>query len=181
MATLAFPKGHGRGNVFVVVSAPDGELALPDGRVAILCDRHFGIGADGLLRVVRSSAIDEGADAAASGAEWFMDYRNADGSKAEMCGNGTRVFARYLTDTGLAEISGGLRIGTRAGVKTLARSDSGVAGFRLERRLLAQQIGRMVAGPTGHAAAIDVHDPRGQLAQKHAIVRDQHEGFFITP
>ncbi|MGL1645797.1 hypothetical protein ACSTHO_23760, partial [Vibrio parahaemolyticus] len=74
---------------------PDGELDLSDEQVAILCDRHFGIGADGLLRVVRSSAIDEGADAAVSGAEWFMDYRNADGSKAEMCGNGTRVFARY--------------------------------------------------------------------------------------
>ncbi|MFK5037023.1 diaminopimelate epimerase, partial [Klebsiella pneumoniae] len=64
MATLAFTKGHGTGNDFVVVSDPDGELDLSDEQVAILCDRHFGIGADGLLRVVRSSAIDEGADAA---------------------------------------------------------------------------------------------------------------------
>src|SRR3546814_11244441 len=74
-----------------------------------------------MLRVVRSTAIAEGAEAAASGAEWFMDYRNADGSKAEMCGNGTRVFAKYLLQTGLAGIDGGLRIGTRAGVKTLNR------------------------------------------------------------
>ncbi|MFW1373570.1 diaminopimelate epimerase, partial [Vibrio parahaemolyticus] len=55
MATLAFTKGHGTGNDFVVVSDPDGELDLSDEQVAILCDRHFGIGADGLLRVVRSS------------------------------------------------------------------------------------------------------------------------------
>jgi len=125
MATLAFTKGHGTGNDFVVIADPDGELDLSDAQVAALCDRHFGIGADGLLRVVRSAALAEGEDAAADGAEWFMDYRNADGSKAEMCGNGTRVFARYLTDTGLASIDQGLRIGTRAGVKVLTRSDRG--------------------------------------------------------
>lgn len=125
MATLAFTKGHGTGNDFVIVADPDGELDLRDDQVAALCDRHFGIGADGLLRVVRSAAIAEGADAAAAGAEWFMDYRNADGSKAEMCGNGTRVFARYLADTGLASLEAGLRFGTRAGVKTITRAENG--------------------------------------------------------
>jgi diaminopimelate epimerase len=55
-----------------------------------------------------------------------MDYRNADGSKAEMCGNGIRVFARYLADAGWADLDGSpLSIGTRAGVKTLTRSDLG--------------------------------------------------------
>jgi diaminopimelate epimerase len=126
MPSLAFTKGHGTGNDFVVIADPEGALDLSDDQVAALCDRHFGIGADGLLRVVRATAIDEGADAAASGVEWFMDYRNADGSKAEMCGNGTRVFAKYLVDAGLAAIDGGLRIGTRAGVKTLTRSDRGL-------------------------------------------------------
>lgn len=125
MATLAFTKGHGTGNDFVIVADPDGALDLRDDQVAALCDRHFGIGADGLLRVVRSAAIAEGADAAAAGAEWFMDYRNADGSKAEMCGNGTRVFARYLSDTGLASLENGLRFGTRAGVKTITRAENG--------------------------------------------------------
>jgi diaminopimelate epimerase len=77
--------------------------------------------------VVRATAIDEGALAAASGAEWFMDYRNADGSKAEMCGNGIRVFARYLAEVGWATLDGApLAIGTRAGVKTLTRSDLGL-------------------------------------------------------
>ena len=69
--------------------------------VAPLCDRRFGIGGDGLLRVVRTAAVPEVADRAGE-AEWFMDYRNADGSLAEMCGNGVRVFARYLVESGLA-------------------------------------------------------------------------------
>lgn len=166
MSSLAFTKGHGTGNDFVVVSDPDGELDLSDAQIAALCDRHFGIGADGLLRVVRSAAIDEGAEAAASGAEWFMDYRNADGSKAEMCGNGTRVFARYLTDTGLASIEAGLRIGTRAGVKTLTRSDRGfevdLGVFTVDAaETLVRAKGLSVARP---GVGIDVGNPHVVVA-----------------
>ncbi|PVE79077.1 diaminopimelate epimerase [Microbacterium testaceum] len=166
MSSLAFTKGHGTGNDFVVVSDPDGELDLSDAQIAALCDRHFGIGADGLLRVVRSAAIDEGAEAAASGAEWFMDYRNADGSKAEMCGNGTRVFARYLTDTGLASIELGLRIGTRAGVKTLTRSDRGfevdLGVFTVDAaETLVRAKGLSVARP---GVGIDVGNPHVVVA-----------------
>jgi diaminopimelate epimerase len=125
--TLPFTKGHGTGNDFVILPDPEGELDLSDDQVAVLCDRRFGIGADGILRVVRSTAIREGTAAAASGAEWFMDYRNADGSKAEMCGNGIRVFARYLAEVGWATLDGAaLAIGTRAGVKSLTRSDLGL-------------------------------------------------------
>src|SRR6478735_5100831 len=124
--TIAFTKGHGTGNDFVILPDADGALELSDDQVAILCDRRFGIGADGILRVVRSAGIDEGMDAAAAGAESFMDYRNADGSKAEMCGNGIRVFARYLSDAGWATLDDGpLPIGTRAGIKPLTRSDLG--------------------------------------------------------
>ncbi|MGW9114123.1 diaminopimelate epimerase [Microbacterium sp. NPDC055683] len=129
MAEIQFTKGHGTGNDFVIVADPDGELDLADEQVAALCDRRFGIGADGLLRVVRSAHLPEGAAALAEepGAEWFMDYRNADGSRAEMCGNGTRVFARYLLETGLADLPPGstLPIGTRAGVKDIIRSENG--------------------------------------------------------
>ncbi|WP_019180556.1 diaminopimelate epimerase [Microbacterium yannicii] len=125
--TVSFTKGHGTGNDFVIVPDPDGRLELSDDQVAVLCDRRFGIGADGVLRVVRADSIDEGAEAAASGAEWFMDYRNADGSAAEMCGNGIRVFARYLMEVGWASLDAGpLAIGTRAGVKTLTRSELGI-------------------------------------------------------
>ncbi|WP_439594076.1 diaminopimelate epimerase [Microbacterium sp.] len=122
--TVSFTKGHGTGNDFVLIPDPDGALELSDDQVAVLCDRRFGIGADGILRVVRSSALPEGAGS--PDAEWFMDYRNADGSAAEMCGNGIRVFARYLVEVGWADIDAGpLAIGTRAGVKTLTRSDRG--------------------------------------------------------
>lgn len=166
MSSLAFTKGHGTGNDFVVVADPDGKLDLSDAQVAALCDRHFGIGADGLLRVVRSAAIREGAEAAASGAEWFMDYRNADGSAAEMCGNGTRVFARYLTDTGLASIDEGLRIGTRAGVKTLTRSERGfevdLGAFAVEAdETLVRAKGLSVARP---GVGIDVGNPHVVVA-----------------
>ena len=126
---VAFTKGHGTGNDFIIIADADGELDLSAEQVAVLCDRHFGIGADGVLRVVRSSAIPEGAASLAEepGAEWFMDYRNADGSIAEMCGNGIRVFVHFLLRSGLAEIEPGstLPIGTRAGVRDVTRSESG--------------------------------------------------------
>lgn len=126
---VAFTKGHGTGNDFIIIADPDGELDLTVEQVAVLCDRHFGIGADGILRVVRSSAIAEGAASLEEepGAEWFMDYRNADGSIAEMCGNGIRVFAHYLVRSGLATIDPGstLPIGTRAGVRDVTRSATG--------------------------------------------------------
>lgn len=126
---VAFTKGHGTGNDFIIIADADGELDLSSEQVAVLCDRHFGIGADGVLRVVRSSAIPEGAASLAEepAAEWFMDYRNADGSIAEMCGNGIRVFAHFLLHAGLAEIEPGstLPIGTRAGVRDVTKSESG--------------------------------------------------------
>ncbi|BDI22220.1 diaminopimelate epimerase [Herbiconiux sp. L3-i23] len=131
MTTIAFTKGHGTGNDFVLVADPDGELDLTPADVAALCDRHFGVGADGLLRAVRSRSIDVGADALAedADAEWFMDYRNADGSIAEMCGNGIRVFTRFLIDEGLAELASGdtLAIGTRGGVRDVQRTTDGFA------------------------------------------------------
>ncbi len=111
---MRFAKGHGTGNDFVILPDPDGQLELTPELVVRLCDRHFGIGADGVLRVVRSA--DASAGAAGQSAAWFMDYRNADGSVAEMCGNGVRVFARYLIDEGLAtgpEVAIATRAGTR--------------------------------------------------------------------
>jgi diaminopimelate epimerase len=100
----------------VILPDPDGTLELTPALVAALCDRHRGIGADGVLRAVRSAKHPDAAGHAAE-AEWFMDYWNADGSCAEMCGNGVRVFARYLMASGLASPGAdGLRVATRAGV-----------------------------------------------------------------
>ena len=115
-----FLKGHGTENDFVLLPDPDGSVHgdLEPGLVALLCDRRAGIGGDGVMRVVRCDASDDPAAVAARGrAEWFMDYRNSDGSLSEMCGNGIRVFARYLIDHEGADAP--LAIATRDGVKTL--------------------------------------------------------------
>jgi diaminopimelate epimerase len=113
---VQFTKGHGTGNDFVILPDPDGQLELTPAVVRALCDRHTGIGADGVLRVVRSAKHPDAAGLAAD-AEWFMDYWNSDGSFAEMCGNGVRVFTRYLVTHGLAEAGpAGLPVATRAGV-----------------------------------------------------------------
>lgn len=120
---MRFAKGHGTGNDFVILPDPDGELELSAELVAGLCDRHTGIGADGVLRVVRTAAASEPAIAGQS-AEWFMDYRNSDGSLAEMCGNGIRVFARYLLEQGLA-VGSEIAIATRAGERVVTALPDG--------------------------------------------------------
>jgi len=115
-AGIPFRKGHGTENDFVLLPDPDGALDLTPARVRVLCDRRRGLGADGVLRVVRATALGE----PEGDAEWFMDYRNADGSVAEMCGNGVRVFARFLATAGWvssAEVADGLVVGTRGGPK----------------------------------------------------------------
>src|SRR5271166_6221396 len=112
---MRYAKGHGTGNDFIVVPDVDGRLDLGPELVRRLCDRHTGIGADGVLRVVAAAALGP-AGSRPGVAHWFMDYRNADGSVAEMCGNGIRVFARYLIEHGLAA-GPDLAIATRAGVR----------------------------------------------------------------
>lgn len=128
---ISFTKGHGTGNDFVLVLDPAGEISITAEQIAKICDRHFGIGADGFIRVIKSENHVDGKKILTEepSAVWFMDYYNADGSIAEMCGNGTRVFARYLTERGLVELADGetLSIGTRAGVKDLQRNMSGFA------------------------------------------------------
>ncbi len=128
---LTFTKGHGTGNDFILVLDPDGLAPTDRPFVAALCDRHRGIGADGYIRAVRSSSLPEGRALLQTepAAEWFMDYRNGDGSVSEMCGNGVRVFAHFLLETSVAHLpeGGELAIGTRAGVKRVARSGTGYA------------------------------------------------------
>ncbi|MDP9445266.1 MAG: diaminopimelate epimerase, partial [Actinomycetota bacterium] len=124
--TGSFPwlKGHGTENDFVVLPDPDGSVHgdLDPALVAALCHRRHGIGADGVLRVVRTEHVDP---APAGEATWFMDHRNADGSTAEMCGNGVRVFARYLAEAGLADPAWPLPVATRGGVKLATFLDGG--------------------------------------------------------
>ncbi len=114
MTDLAWAKGHGTENDFVIVVDADGRLDLDDARVRALCDRRVGIGGDGLLRAVRDR--DEPG-------RWFMDYRNADGSVAEMCGNGIRVFLAFLLRRGLIDLVDGesVQVATRGGIRTVRR------------------------------------------------------------
>jgi len=122
---MEFGKGHGTGNDFVILHDPDGLLELTDRLVARLCDRHFGLGANGVLRVVRTAAAGEEVPES-EGCEFFMDYRNADGSLAQMCGNGARVFAAHLWRTGL-QPEGALRFATRGGARTATREGDDIS------------------------------------------------------
>ena len=154
---MRFAKGHGTENDFVILVDPDGEQGLPPGLAARLCDRRAGIGADGVLRAVRTTALAGGAgisgtetnageigeiggtggtgsNSAVAGngsgsgpraaPEWFMDYRNSDGSPAEMCGNGLRVFARYLAGRGLAT-GPAFTVATRCDPRQVSLHDDG--------------------------------------------------------
>ncbi|MFC5928898.1 diaminopimelate epimerase [Cryobacterium melibiosiphilum] len=126
---LNFTKGHGTGNDFVLFADPDGLVNLTPEQIRLVCDRKFGVGGDGIIRAVRSTKLDAGAAALAEDeqAEWFMDYWNADGTVSEMCGNGIRVYARFLIENKLATLDPGdtLVIGTRGGVRDVQRNASG--------------------------------------------------------
>lgn len=190
MATVEFVKGHGTENDFVVLPDPDGSLALTDARVRALCDRHRGLGADGVLRVLPVARVaerlpDVRADAvASSAAEWFMDYRNADGSIAEMCGNGVRVFARYLVEAGLAK-PGEFAVGTRAGDRAVTVVEDDPEGTVAVAMGPARITGRSSAGLGGlvlPGVAVDVGNPHlvcdttadlGSLDLTHAPAHDE--------
>lgn len=122
--TLSVSKGHGTENDFVLLDDRAGALDLDAALVRALADRRAGVGGDGVIRVIASAGLPEGAAVLADDerATWFMDYRNADGSVAEMCGNGVRVFARYLEQLGLwPSDEPELVLGTRAGVRRVRR------------------------------------------------------------
>lgn len=111
MAELRIWKYHGTGNDFVMLEDLEDEHPLGSRLVAALCDRHRGVGADGVIRVTRADA--------ATGASFFMDYWNADGSVAEMCGNGIRCLAKLVVERGHASATE-LDVDTRAGIKRLS-------------------------------------------------------------
>jgi len=114
---FAWLKGHGTENDFVLLPDHEGTLhgQLDAAFVAALCHRRRGLGADGVMRVIRSDALGVKSDG-----EWFMDYRNADGLASQMCGNGIRLFALHLVAEGLADPAAPLVIGTRDGDKTVS-------------------------------------------------------------
>jgi diaminopimelate epimerase len=168
---MRFAKGHGTENDFVILVDPAGDQGLSPGLAARLCDRRAGIGADGVLRAVRTEALaggpgpgpaGNGSEAAASpdgggpgfpaGAapEWFMDYRNHDGSTAEMCGNGIRVFARYLAGRGL--VTGpAFTVATRSGFRRVRLEEDGDVTAEMGAVTVLGPGRAVLAGPGGLA------------------------------
>ena len=149
---LKFIKGHGTGNDFVLIPDHDDQLDLTPDQVAAICNRSFGIGADGLIRIVKKAG------------QWFMDYRNADGSHAEICGNGTRVMARYLLSKKLVTESN-FTIGTRAGDVQVSLDENDLISVILgpvidEKEVLTVQIqgfqfqGELWSAPNPHVISI---------------------------
>jgi diaminopimelate epimerase len=166
-----FVKGHGTGNDFVLLPDPTGSLVPSARLVAALCDRRTGIGGDGVLRAVPCELMPAELAATSGDAHWFMDYWNADGSLAEMCGNGVRVFARYLVEAGLAE-PGQFTVGTRAGPRAVHVHDDGLVSVDMGPATFPGPDGLevMVPGPSPAwapawlpALAVDVGNP-------HAVV-----------
>ncbi|PSL04249.1 diaminopimelate epimerase [Haloactinopolyspora alba] len=122
--SIRFVKGHGTQNDFLLIPDTDATLGeqLDEAFTRRIADRHAGLGADGVIRVVPAARVPGHEDL--DDVEWFMDYRNADGSVAEMCGNGVRVMARYLWESGLAD-GPMLSIATRGGVRTVHAEPDG--------------------------------------------------------
>lgn len=143
--------GHGTHNDFVLVFDGESNLTFSSEQVKRICDRKTGVGADGFIRITKENN------------QWFMDYRNADGSIAEMCGNGIRVMARYLQERN-HQPSGIYAINTRAGRKFLAVPDTGDISVNMGQ--VSQVPGEITAvenGNTYHGLNIDMGNP-------HAVV-----------
>jgi diaminopimelate epimerase len=164
---MIFAKGHGTQNDFVLLPDVDAELSLTAARVTALCDRRRGLGADGVLRVTTAGAalavgvLDRLPDGVGAN-DWFMDYRNADGSTAQMCGNGVRVFAHYLRASGL-ESGDEFVVGSVAGPRlvTLHHADATNADVTVDMGK-ANRLGTgeaIVGGRRFSGLAIDVGNP----------------------
>jgi len=199
---MRFAKGHGTENDFVILVDPDGDQGLSPGLAARLCDRRAGIGADGVLRAVRATAQPGGAEIPSAGteaggtgsgsavagngsgsgphpglrtaAEWFMDYRNSDGSLAEMCGNGLRVFARYLAGRGLAS-GPAFTVATRSGPRRVSLDDDGNVTAEMGGVTVLGPGRAVVGGVTCDGLHVSVGNPH--LA---CLVDAQLAGFDLT-
>lgn len=143
--------GHGTHNDFVLIFDPENKLNLNANQIKRICDRNLGIGSDGLIKIIKQNQ------------SWFMDYYNADGTQAEMCGNGIRVVARYLTDRG-HQPSGIYPINTRDGRKFLSVPQVGDISVNMGKvSLVSGEISVKVNSNKYFGFNIDVGNP-------HAVV-----------
>jgi diaminopimelate epimerase len=143
--------GHGTENDFVLLFDPDEKIDISAEQVRRICDRQNGVGADGMIRI----AFREN--------RWFMDYRNADGSIAEMCGNGIRVMARYLVDRG-HQGAGIFSILTRDGIKFLKVPEAGDISVNLGKvSQIPGEVNALQNGKRFTGYNIDVGNPHAVL------------------
>lgn len=161
MRTVEFAKGHGTRNDFVLLVDRDGLLDLTSTDVEAMCDRRSGIGADGILRAVAAERVPEWDG---PGGIWFMDYRNADGSIAEMCGNGLRVFLRHLAERGLVDDTTEVQVATRAGVRSGWFLPDGRISVTMGPATTGEQVTVALPGHAWTATSVNVGNP-------HAVVR----------
>jgi diaminopimelate epimerase len=181
---MLFAKGHGTQNDFVLLHDVDARIALTADRIATLCDRRRGLGADGVLRVTTAGAarnagvLDRLPDGVGSD-DWYMDYRNADGSTAQMCGNGVRVFAHYLRASGL-EVRDEFVVGSLAGPRmvTLHHVDQSNADIAVDMGK-ANKLGSggeafeaIVGGRRFAGVAVDVGNPHLACADPELSIED---------
>jgi diaminopimelate epimerase len=143
--------GHGTENDFVLIFDPENKIEVSADQVRAICNRKTGIGSDGFIRIGKENS------------KWFMDYRNNDGSIAEMCGNGIRVMAKYLIERGHQK-AGIFPIDTRDGVKFLSAPDAGDITVNMGQ--IREVFGEISATTNGHSWSgynIDMGNP-------HAVV-----------
>jgi len=131
---MRFVKMHGLGNDFIIVNCLEHEMENPGETAKKVCKRRFGIGADGLILVMPSDKAD-----------YMMRVFNADGSEAEMCGNGIRCFAKYLKDRDMAGKA--MAVETLAGIIKPEITDKGVRVDMGKARLKREEI--PMEGPSG--------------------------------
>lgn len=161
MSSRRLLKGHGTENDFLILPDLDGQIGLSTAEVRRLCDRRAGIGADGMLRAVRPAHEPAWADPAA---DFAMDFRNADGSVGEMCGNGVRVFAAYLELAGLFDPAG-TTISTRGGVRTVTAPEPGVFTVEMGAPVVLDESVKVCAGDfVATGVPVDMPNP-------HVVVR----------
>ena len=181
---MIFAKGHGTQNDFVLLPDVGAELRLTAARVAALCDRRRGLGADGVLRITTAGAavtagvLDRLPDGVSAN-DWYMDYRNADGSTAQMCGNGVRVFAHYLRASGM-ESRDEFVVGSVAGPRmvTLHHVDATNADVTVDMGK-ANRLGSggkafevIVGGKRFTGLAVDVGNPHLACVDPHLSIEE---------
>lgn len=160
MRRFSFHKGHGTKNDFIILDDSYGMHEMHPDFIRAVCDRRSGIGADGVIRVVRSGSIREWDG---DPHMWFMDYYNADGSTAEMCGNGLRVFARHLINEQLVD-TGSFDVATRAGIKHVEVAMHALISTDIGRALVTDEdVTVSLDGDEWSATKVDVGNP-------HAVV-----------